>query len=83
MPIAISTAWLVITPGLAHPLIARVEDQIGEGFGQGATGKLRQARIQPLIYCTDRRSRKAVAVQLLGNAFTAFQPQAGQYHRLR
>ena len=30
--------------GLAHPLIARVEDQIGEGFGQRATGKLRQTR---------------------------------------
>src|ERR1700732_331112 len=40
--------------GLAHPLIARVEDQIGEGFGQGATGKLRQTRIQPLVHCTDR-----------------------------
>jgi hypothetical protein len=53
--------------GLAHPLIARVEDQIGEGFGQGATGKLRQTRIQPLVHCTDRRSRKAVAAQLLGD----------------
>ena len=53
--------------GLAHPLIARVEDQIGEGFGQGPPGKLRQARIQPLVHGADRGSRKAVAAQLLGD----------------
>ena len=53
--------------GLAHPLIARVEDQIGEGFGQGAAGKLCQTRIQPLVHCADRGSRKAVAAQLLGD----------------
>src|SRR5690242_20937127 len=33
--------------GLAHPLIARVEDQIGEGFGQAATGKLRKLASSP------------------------------------
>ena len=53
--------------GLAHPLIARVEDQIGEGFGQRAAGKLRQARVQPLVHRTDRGSRKAVAAQLIGD----------------
>jgi hypothetical protein len=51
MPIAISTAWLTITPALAYP---RVEDQIGEGFGQRAVGELRQTRGQSLVYCTDR-----------------------------
>ena len=53
--------------GLAHPLIARVEDQIGEGFGQRAAGKLRQARVQPPVHRTDRGSRKAVAAQLIGD----------------
>src|SRR5205823_14245561 len=38
--------------------IARVEDQIGEGFGQRATGKLRQTRIQPLVHRADRGRRK-------------------------
>jgi hypothetical protein len=28
---------------------------------------LRQARIQPLVHCTDRGSRKAVAAQLFGD----------------
>jgi hypothetical protein len=34
-------------PCLAHLLIARVEDQIGDGFGQAAAGKLRQSDIIP------------------------------------
>ena len=38
--------------GLANPLVARIEDQIGEGFGQRATGELCQARIQPLVHRT-------------------------------
>jgi hypothetical protein len=28
-------------PGLAHPLVARVENQVGKGFGQRTTGELR------------------------------------------
>src|SRR5438270_592679 len=42
IPIAISTALAGDHPSLSHPLVARVEDQIGEGFGQRATGELRQ-----------------------------------------
>jgi hypothetical protein len=34
---------------------------------QPAVGKLRQTRIQPLVHCADRGSRKAVAAQLLGD----------------
>src|SRR5438552_2034584 len=44
---------------LAHPLVARVEDQIREGFGQGAAGEFRQTVIQPLVHRTDRGSSKA------------------------
>src|SRR5438552_6218077 len=40
--------------GLAHPLVARIEDQIGKGFGQGAAGKLRETSVPPLVHCTDR-----------------------------
>ena len=40
--------------GFAHPLVARVEDQIGEGFGQRTAGELCQARIQPLVDRTNR-----------------------------
>ncbi len=54
-------------PGLAHPLVARVQDQIGEGFGQRTAGKLRQVRIQSLVDRADRRGREAVAAQLLGD----------------
>ena len=53
--------------GIANPLVARVEDQIGKGFGQRAAGKQRQTRVQPLVHCADRRRRKAVAAQLLGD----------------
>jgi hypothetical protein len=28
-------------PGLAHPLVARIEDQIGKRLGKGTPGKLR------------------------------------------
>jgi hypothetical protein len=34
-------------PCLEHPLIARVEDQIGDGFGQAAASKLRQSDTIP------------------------------------
>src|SRR6516162_6208598 len=53
--------------GFAYPLVARVEDQIGQGFGQGPAGKLRQARIQSLVDRADRRGREVVAAQLLSN----------------
>ena len=53
--------------GFTNPLVARVEDQIGEGFGQRTAGELRQARIQPLIDRTDRGGRETVAAQLLGD----------------
>ena len=39
---------------LAHPFVARVEDQIRKGFGQWTAGKLRQTGIQPLVDRTDR-----------------------------
>ena len=53
--------------GFAYPLVARVEDQIGQGFGQCTAGKLRQARIQSLVDRADRRGREVVAAQLLSN----------------
>src|SRR6516164_9704536 len=51
----------------AHPFVARVEDQIGKGFGQWPAGKLRHTGIHPLVDRTDRRGREAVATQLFGN----------------
>jgi hypothetical protein len=39
----LAVAALPFHPGLAHPLIARIEDQIGKRLGQGTPGKLRQA----------------------------------------
>jgi hypothetical protein len=67
MPIAISTAWLTITPA-SHTLVARV-DQIGKGFSQPPAGKLRQTRIQPLVHRTDRAGREAVAAQFFSDRF--------------
>jgi hypothetical protein len=42
MPIAISIAWRTITPA-SRTRSSRVEDQIEDGFGQAAAGKLRQS----------------------------------------
>ena len=39
--------------GLAHPLVARVQDHIGKRLGQRTPGKLRQAGIEPLVDRTD------------------------------
>jgi hypothetical protein len=53
--------------GLAHSLVTRIQDHIGEGFGQRAAGKLRQAVILSAVDRTDGRGREAVAAQLLGD----------------
>jgi hypothetical protein len=52
-------------PGLAHPLITRIEDQVRVGLLEPALGKLRQAGIQPLVDGADARGRKAVPTQFL------------------
>ena len=49
MPIAISTAWLRDHAGLAHLLVARVEDQVGEGLVERAAGKGGEALVQALV----------------------------------
>ena len=67
MPIAISTAWLSDHAGLAHPLVARVEDQIGEGFGQRASAKSAKLASRAWFIALIEGSRKAVAAQLLGH----------------
>jgi hypothetical protein len=54
-------------PGLADPLVARIEDQIGIGLAQPALGKRRQRPVEPRRRIADRRGREAVAAQLLGD----------------
>jgi hypothetical protein len=42
--------------GLAHPLVARIQDQIGEGFGQGTAGECRVGKLE-LRVPQDREGR--------------------------
>jgi len=48
-----------------------VRVDVEEGFGQRTAGKLRQARVQPLVDRTDRGSREA---RLRGSSVIAFTP---------
>src|ERR1700742_3251546 len=48
-------------------IAAKVDLQVGKGFGQRTAGELRQTVIQPLVDRTDRGSRRAVAAQVLGD----------------
>lgn len=54
-------------PSLAHLLVARIQDQIGEGLGQRALGERLEAGVEPLINRRDGRGREGVAAQFLGN----------------
>jgi hypothetical protein len=53
-------------PGLAHFLIARIQDQIPVALAQPPLGKGLQALIERLVDRADRRGREAVPAQRLG-----------------
>ncbi len=53
--------------GLAHLLVAGVEDEVGEGLSERATGKGGEALVQPLVDRRDGRGREGVAAELLGD----------------
>ena len=50
-----------------HLLVARVEDEIGKGLFEGASGKGLEAFVQTLVDGGDGRGRKGVAAELLGD----------------
>ena len=52
---------------LAHLLVAGVEDEVGEGFGERALGKGVEAFVQALVNGGDGGGREGVAAQLLGD----------------
>ena len=52
---------------LAHPLVASVQDQVGERLGQPPREERLQALVQPRRRLADRRGREAVTAQLLGD----------------
>src|SRR5208282_1622598 len=52
---------------LAHLLITRVEDEVGERLAKGASGKGVEALVQALVDGGDGGGRKGMAAQLLGD----------------
>ena len=52
---------------IAHLLIARVEDEVRKGLGEGAVGKGVEALVQALVDGGDGGGREGMAAQLLGD----------------
>ena len=53
-------------PGLAHLLVACIEDQVGKVLIEPPLGKGTQALVEGLVDRADRRGREAVPAQYLG-----------------
>ena len=54
-------------PRLAHPLVAGIEDEVGEVLRQAPLGEGLEARVQGLVDVADGGGREGVTAQLFGD----------------